>query len=201
MEPCGPMTGREGTVCQIAPPVGTSAVRLVHSDIIKEGKGWIASEVIVAIGQGEGVGMARNHAGRHLNPRVVVGTGPRQNGSGCSSRVIPERCGCPVKLDSIRACDQVPEAQRAGSAGSRERLRNRAIAVGRRGRTRLRGKATRVRPGADRGRSAPGPAGKVTRLETAIGDTVATATRGRDGHCHGGAMRDAALGTCDRYSI
>ena len=106
---------------------------LAGADIIKEGEGWVAREVVVAAGQGQGIGMTCDDRGRHLHPRIVVVAGSRQDGSGRSSSVVPERRRGPVKLDRIGTMDLVPEGQDRIPAGGSERLFDRTIAVGGRG--------------------------------------------------------------------
>ena len=102
-----------------------SYMLLVYRDIIVEREGRIASEIVIAAGQGQGIGVTCDHASRHLHPRIVGIASSRQNGPGRSSRVVLE-CRCrPVKLYSIWTIHQIPEAQSSCATGSRERLLDR----------------------------------------------------------------------------
>ncbi len=80
--------------------------------------------------QGQGVGMACRHAGRHLDPCRVVGAGLGQNGRGRIARVVLERRRRPVIGHRVWAMHLVPETQRPGAARHRERLADGAITIG-----------------------------------------------------------------------
>jgi len=133
-------------------------ISLVHCDIIKESIGRVARIVVVVTRQRQRIGMTGRHAGRHLDPRIVVGAGPGQNSlRGAGSVILEGRCG-PVILYRVRAMHLVPESQRAGSAGGSERLLDRTAPVGWRVRAGLTGVSAAVRRPADRGRAAHSPA-------------------------------------------
>src|SRR5947209_14276725 len=96
-------------------------VSLAYIYIIKECVGGIRGIIVVVADQGQCVGMTCRHAGRHLDPRRVVSAGLGQDGAGRITRVVLERCGCPVIGYRVRTMHLIPEAHSTRSAGYCER--------------------------------------------------------------------------------
>src|SRR5713101_3222595 len=109
------------------------ALYLLERYVVVERVGGVGRVVVVVVDQRERV-RVRAHERRGLAaPGSVVGAGPREHRRRRAGGVVSQRRGGPVVGHGVGADDPVPERKGAAGRGRVEGLRDRAVAVERRG--------------------------------------------------------------------